>query len=167
VIELTVTVMLFLLGLRWGAIGVAGAWTGSFCIMMIPAFWYAGRPIGLSLASVLASIWRYIAAAIIAALVCAALVASMPWLPLVTESGVVGAIARIVANSVLFMLLYAAAVAALYGSLNPLREVARLLPDLVPGIQRFLRPSVEVPADNRNNATVKSIQPEVILDNKY
>jgi O-antigen/teichoic acid export membrane protein len=167
VIELTVTVMLFLLGLRWGPIGVAGAWTGSFCIMMIPAFWYAGRPIGLSLASVLASIWRYIAAAIIAALVCAALVASMPWLPFITAFGVVGAIARIVANSVLFVLLYAAAVAALYGSLDPLREVARLLPDLVPGIRPFLRPSVEVPADIRNNTTVKSIRPEVTLDNKY
>lgn len=168
-IEITVTVTLFLLALRWGPIGIAGAWTGSFCLMTIPAFRYAGQPIGLSLASVLGAIWRYIFAALIAALACALLVASTPWLPLVTASGLAGALARIVENSVLFVVLYIAAVVALYGSLDPLHEVARLLPDLVPGIRPFLRSSLEVPKDirNRNNTPVKSIRPEVTFDNKY
>jgi O-antigen/teichoic acid export membrane protein len=168
VIELTVTVMLFLLALRWGPVGIAGAWTGSFCIMALPAFWYAGKPIGLELASVIGSIWRYIVAALIAGLACAVLVAAMPWLPLVTSSALAGAVARIVTNSVLFMLLYLAAVVVLYGSLDPLREVGRLLPDLVPGIRSSSRfSSVEVPEHIRNNAPVNSIRHEVTFDNKY
>lgn len=165
VLELTFTVMLFLLALRWGPRGVAAAWTGSFCIMTIPAFWYAGRPIGLSLASVLRAIWRYIVAALVAALACAVLLTSMPWLPLITASGLPGAISRIIANSLLFALLYLAAVVVLYGGFDPLREVARLLPDLVPGMRLSRRPTVEVPAI-RNNAPVKSILPEVTFDNK-
>ena len=163
-IEITLTVTLFLLALRWGPIGIAGAWTGSFCIMTIPAFWYAGKPIGLSVATVLGSIWRYIVAALIAALVCTVLLASMPWLPLVTASGLAGALARIIANSVLFVLLYLAAVVALYGSLDPLHEVARLLPDLVPGVRSSLRSSLEVPEDIPDNTPVKSIRPEVTFD---
>jgi O-antigen/teichoic acid export membrane protein len=167
-IELTVTLMLFLLALRWGPAGIAGAWTGSFCIMAIPAFWYAGKPIGLQVTSVLGSIWRYIVASAIAGLACAALLASMPWLPLVTSSGPAGAIARIVTNSALFTLLYLATIVALYGGLDPLREVGRLLPDLVPGIRRFSRSSsVEVSEHVRNDAPVKSIQREVTFDSKY
>ena len=166
-VEITFTVTLFLLALRWGPIGIAGAWTGSFCIMLIPAFWYAGKPIGLSLASVFGSIWRYMVAALIAALACALLVASMPWLPLITASGLAGSLARIVANSVIFVLLYIAAIVALHRSLDPLREIARLLPDLVPGIRPFLRSSPEVPEDIRNNTPVKSIRREVTFDNKY
>ena len=161
VIELTVTVTLFLSALRWGPVGIAGAWTSSFCIMMIPAFWYAGKPIGLPLASVIGAIWRYIAAAVIAGLACAALMASMPWLPLVASSGAAGAVARIVTNSVLFTLLYLATVVVLYGGMDPLREVGRLLPDLVPGMRRWWPAPVEVTVDMRNSTPVKSLRPEV------
>jgi O-antigen/teichoic acid export membrane protein len=44
-VELAVTVLLFLVCLRWGPIGIAVAWTTSFWILTIPAIWYAGRPI--------------------------------------------------------------------------------------------------------------------------
>lgn len=166
VLELTVTVMLFLLALRWGPVGIAGAWTASFYIMIIPAFWYAGKPIGLQVPSVIGAIWRYIAAAIVAGLACAGLMASMPWLPLVTSSGLAGAVARIVTNSVLFTLLYLATVIVLYGGLDPLREVGRLLPDLVPGVRRFSRGCAEISEDIRNNTPVTSLRPEVTYGNK-
>ncbi len=46
IVEMTVTCLLFLGALPWGAPGVAVAWTLSFCVLTIPALSYAGRPIG-------------------------------------------------------------------------------------------------------------------------
>ena len=48
VVEFVVTAALFLLGLHWGPAGIAGAWTLSFWILTIPAFWYAGNPIAFA-----------------------------------------------------------------------------------------------------------------------
>jgi PST family polysaccharide transporter len=130
-IELSVTGSLFLLGLRWGPAGVAGAWTSSFCILMIPAFWYAGQPIDLPLVTVLGTFWRYLLASIIAGFACAAAVSSMPWLPLIGASGVPGALARIAENSVLFTALYLGTVIILHGGIDPLSEFLAVISDLL------------------------------------
>ena len=42
VVELAVTASPFLAALRWGTIGIAAAWSVSYWILLIPAFWYAG-----------------------------------------------------------------------------------------------------------------------------
>ena len=139
IIELSVTGMFFLLALRWGAVGIAGAWTTTFCVLTIPAFWYAGKPIELPVRSVLNAIWRYVVAALIAGLTCAAIVARMRWLPLVAPLGLAGTIARIVTNSVLFTLLYLGVVVILFGGLRPLRQIVRLMPDLFPGVSSCRR----------------------------
>ena len=65
-IEFLCTVGLFLIGLPWGPSGVAVAWTVSFFILMLPAFWYAGKPIGFGVAPVLGVIWRFFAASVVA-----------------------------------------------------------------------------------------------------
>ncbi len=134
-IELSVTVMLFLLSLHWGPIGVAAAWTASFWFLTIPAFCYATRSTQLSVPSMIASVWRYIAAAAMAGVACAGLVRAMPWLPLIAASGEAGAVARIVLNSATFMPLYLGAIVVLYGGTAPLRELARLVPHLLPRVE--------------------------------
>jgi O-antigen/teichoic acid export membrane protein len=60
VVEFIVTGLLFILGLRRGPAGVALAWTASFWILTIPAFWYAGRPIQLRVGSIVAAAWKYV-----------------------------------------------------------------------------------------------------------
>src|SRR5439155_1361230 len=47
IFEFTMITVLFLLGLRWGPLGVAAAWVAYFCVFTIPALRYAGRPAGL------------------------------------------------------------------------------------------------------------------------
>ena len=54
VIEFLCTAGLFVIALPWGPRGIALAWTVSFFVLMLPAFWYAGKPIGLGVAPVLA-----------------------------------------------------------------------------------------------------------------
>lgn len=139
VLELSVTGLLFLLALRWGPVGVAGAWTTAYCVLAIPAFWYAGKPIELSVSSVLNAIWRYVMAALIAGVTCAAIVARMRWLPLVAPFGLAGTITRIVTNSVLFTLLYLGIVVVLFGGLEPLRQLVRLVPDMLPRVSSWRR----------------------------
>jgi O-antigen/teichoic acid export membrane protein len=164
VFEITLTVALFVLALRWGPIGVAGAWTSSYCILMIPGFWIAGKPIGLSLRSVFGSIWRYIFAALIAGLACYALGERMSWLPFATAPGLAGALARMASNSVLFMFLYVAAIVVLYRGPHPLLEIVRLLPDFVPGIKRFLPASLRASEVVPKKTPAKPVRSEVTFD---
>ena len=134
VFELAFIVMLFLLGLRWGPAGVAGAWTTSYLLLIVPAFWYAGKPIGLSVGAVLNAIWRYVLAALIAGFTCAAVVAPMKWLPFAAPYGLAGVVTRIITISSLFALLYLGSIVVIFGSIEPLLQIVRLMPDLLPGI---------------------------------
>src|SRR5208283_3006730 len=65
--QLAATASLFLLALRWGPEGVAAAWSISFWTLLIPGFWYAGRPIGFGIPDLIAAFWKYTAAALVAA----------------------------------------------------------------------------------------------------
>lgn len=130
IVEFSVTVLLFFMGLRWGPIGVASAWTASFWILIIPAFWYAGRPIRFGITPVLGVIWKYFLASLVAGCASAAIIRAIP--SLVIAPGILGAIARIVTIAVLFSILYLGTVIFLHGGPDPLYRFARLLPDMLP-----------------------------------
>ena len=125
IVELVVTGILFLLALPWGPVGVALAWTTSFWILTIPAFQYAGRPIDLKIGPVLAAVWKYIVASVLAACSCVALMRAVP--VLVVGPGAEGAITRIVVISMLVGTLYVGGVILLHRSFAPFREVAQVL----------------------------------------
>ena len=129
-VEVSVTVVMFLIALPWGPVGMAVAWTASFWILTIPAFWYAGRPIGFDTWSVVAVTWRYAVASLLAG-------GAFFWLasrvhPLAGILGVTGAIARICANSLAFSVLYLGAVVALHGGWRPVRQLLRVIPEMIP-----------------------------------
>ena len=64
VIEFLCTVGLFVIA-SLGTRGIALAWTISYFILMLPAFWYAGKPIGFGVAPVLAVVWKFFVAAVV------------------------------------------------------------------------------------------------------
>ncbi|MGB6387211.1 MAG: lipopolysaccharide biosynthesis protein [Terriglobales bacterium] len=146
VVEFAVTASLFLLGLHWGPEGIAAAWTLSFWILTIPAFWYAGKPIGFGVAPVIAEVWKYILAALLAGGLSVFILGSVP--VFVGVPGPVGAFARMVADSVLFGFLYLTAVAALHGGVTQLLQFKGLLLEMLPW-RKFARsaPAVAVTAD--------------------
>ena len=84
-VELAVTGLLFLLGLRWGPAGVAAAWTASFWILTFPAFWYAGRPINFEVRPVVTIVLKYALASLLAGCVSAAILGEIS--PLAEASG--------------------------------------------------------------------------------
>ena len=128
-----VTVLLFCLGLRWGPVGIATAWSASFWILFIPAFWYAGRPIRFGVTPVLASVWRYVLASMVAGCATAAIIYEIR--VLTAAPGILGAIARILATSVLFLVLYLGAIIALHGGPAPLYRFGALIPEMLPWVK--------------------------------
>jgi O-antigen/teichoic acid export membrane protein len=130
VVEFFCTAGLFLIALPWGPRAIALAWTVSFFILMIPAYWYAGKPIEFGIAPVLAVIWRYFAAAVAAACSTAWLV--HVFLMFAAVPGALGAFVRCVSISLLFFALYIGAVIALHWGIGPIRQTARIISEMLP-----------------------------------
>jgi polysaccharide transporter, PST family len=153
IIEFAVTVLLFILALRWGPVGVAGAWTVSFWILTIPAFWYAGRPIQLQVSSVLAAVWRFFLASVVSGAACFGIVKSVAFLSFGAGTDLRSAVARLCVTSVLFFFLYLLAVIVLHGGAGPIRQFARLIAELLPQSRFRRRPiPMKVGADQSKNA---------------
>jgi polysaccharide transporter, PST family len=139
-VELALTVSLFLAALPWGPAGIAAAWSLSYGILLIPGFWYAGRPIGFGVSALIAATWRFAAAALVAGLATAAIIRGT----LISSSavGAGAALEAIIIISALFVTLYLGTVIVLHRGLAPLHQLAMLLRELAP-TQEATRPTAE------------------------
>lgn len=138
VVEFAVTASLFVVALPWGPMGIAAAWSVSYCILLIPAFWYAGRPIGFRASFLIAAIWRYGAASLLAGLVTVAVFRGTPiW---ASPLGPSAALKAAMIISLAFVASYLGAVVLLHWGFAPFRQLASLLRELT------LRRTVESPA---------------------
>ena len=130
-VELAATALLFVLALPWGPAGIAVAWSVSYWVLLIPAFWYAGRPIGFGALSLIAAVWRYAVAALLAGLATAAIARGTSISA--SPAGAVAALEASIVISTLFVALYLGVVIVLHWGLAPLRQLTSLLRELVPG----------------------------------
>lgn len=129
-IEFLSTASLFLILLHRGPEGIALAWTASYFLLMFPGFWYAGRPIGLGLGSIIGAIWRFFLAAVVAGVGTFLIVGGSK--AQAVGEGVSIAFARMILVSTVFCVLYLVAVIALHKGPGPIREAFGLLRDLMP-----------------------------------
>jgi len=130
IIEYALTALLFVLGLHWGPAGVAMAWTASFWLLTIPAFFYAGAPMELRIAPVIRAVWKYIMAALLATLCSTIALLQIPSLPSISTTSAV--MAQIALISILFGSLYLACVILLHRGMVPLHEHAHLFWEMIP-----------------------------------
>ncbi len=126
IIEFIFTGLLFVLLLPLGPIGLAIAWTASLWILIIPAFWYAGRPIGLDIAPLIGAVWKYVVACLLAGGTVLWTARALPssWMQHVME--------RIGIMSSMFAVLYIAAVVLLHRGWAPVKQVVALLQEFKP-----------------------------------
>jgi PST family polysaccharide transporter len=129
-VEASVTCLLFLIGLPWGPVGIAAAWTVSFWILTVPAISYAGRPIGLKVTPVLAVVWRYVVASLLAGCATAGIMRGLPTSG--QTPGAAAMFAHIAVISLLFGALYLGTVMLLHRGWAPIYQVARLLREMLP-----------------------------------
>ena len=130
IIEYAVTALLFILGLHWGPVGVAIAWTASFWLLTIPAFLYAGAPMELKLAPVIHAVWKYVLASLLAAFCSTAVLRQIPLPGIVSSTP--AALAQIALISIVFGSFYTAWIVLLHKGLLPLQQHARLLLEMIP-----------------------------------
>ena len=138
-IEFVSTASLFLMMLHWGPAGIAFAWTASYFLLMFPGFWYAGRPIGLRLESIIGVIWKFFLSALLAGGGTFLIVRSHSVVSV--EDGASTALIRMLAVSTVFCVLYVLLVIALHRGLRPFRETFGLLRDLMPDPKRGVSPA--------------------------
>ncbi len=161
-IEFVVTAFLFFVALPWGPEGVAVAWTASYVILIVPAFWYAGRPVQLGVGPVLGTIWRYAVAALAAGSASALIVRAFP--QLIGERGMLGAVNRIAVNSLLFVVLYCGAVVLLHGGWTPIREFIDLLREMLPSnFGKLPEPAVSAASISTVSSAAVEEQRELLL----
>jgi len=129
-IEFVSTASLFLLMLHWGPSGVAIAWTISYFLLMLPGFWYAGKPISLGLGTILSVIWRFFIASVAAGCVTALIVSRLPHSLMLDST--VAAFARMLTVSLVFAAIYLSCVILLHRGFKPLSETVDLLRDFLP-----------------------------------
>jgi PST family polysaccharide transporter len=139
-IESASTALLFVLALRWGPAGIAVAWSVSYWVLSIPGFWYAGRPIGFGVSSLIGVLWRYAASSLVAGSATAAIIRGTPFSG--TAPGAGAALWAIIVISALFVALYLSMVILLHWGFAPLRQLASLLRELAPS-RRAATPAVE------------------------
>lgn len=127
---LGITVSLFLAALHWGPMGVAAAWSISYWILLVPAFSYAGRPIGFGGSSLIAAVWRYIAAALTAGSLSAAIFRPTKFWQTASTAG--GAFEGMCVISAVFCVLYLLLVILFHWGLAPFEQFWSLLRELAP-----------------------------------
>jgi O-antigen/teichoic acid export membrane protein/glycosyltransferase involved in cell wall biosynthesis len=129
-IEVTVTILLFFMALPWGPAGIAVAWTASFWILTIPAFWYAGAPVQLGVKPLIAAVWKYLLAALLAGGGCFAVIRGLQAFGEYPDGA--QPLERIMAGGVVGGVLYLAAVILLHGGYAPVQQFVGLLREMMP-----------------------------------
>ena len=152
IIEFVVTGLLFLLALPWGPAGIAVAWTISFWILIIPAFWYAGGPIHLGVSAVIGAAWKYVLASLLAGCATARIIRAIASYIGILSS--VHALARMLMVSSIFVSLYLGGVVLLHGGWGPLYRLASLSRDMAPW-KRFARPFFPESANPSGNQVLE------------
>lgn len=161
IIEFVFTSLLFVLALPWGPVGVAVAWTASLWILTIPGLWYAGQPIRFPIMPVIAVVWRYVAAALLAGCASAVMISKFPSFAAASDS--VGVLIRMLVISAVFGALYLGAVILLHGGLAPLHQVAGLLRDVIPA--KFLKPSQPIASTPNDAALTEKVGAVAVMHN--
>jgi O-antigen/teichoic acid export membrane protein len=130
IVEFSVTASLLIGSLRWGPEGVAAAWSVSFWLLIIPAFWYAGRPIRLEISLLLSAVWKYAVASLLSASACVAL--TLRFLPSAPKPNAAMALKHMAATSGLFLTMYLGTVFLLHLGYSPLLQLMNLLREVAP-----------------------------------
>jgi len=115
---LMASALAYSIGLRYGPLGVAVAYSTLFYILLIPALLYAGRPLNIKAAYYLSILWKYWLASFAAGACFWFLAHGLG----MTSSlyGHFGILARILVGSVLYLVMYLAAIYVLFKGLGPL-----------------------------------------------
>jgi PST family polysaccharide transporter len=121
------------ISIPYGTVGVAFALSLSYCVILFPSLWYAGKPINIGIMDILLSVWKFIVSALIAGITCR--LALKYYYTLQNNEKIIYIIFKILIISVLYLLLYLLIIIILHGGIKPIKIFVNILGD----IKRSLR----------------------------
>lgn len=120
-----ITITAFIIAAPYGAVAMAIAYSATAYVLIVPALWYAGRPIGFSVKEVIDSLWAYFASALLVCISWFYLFAY--WLPLKDLLANNSLLNRVLMTSLIATFLYVTIVILLQRSLHSIREIASFI----------------------------------------
>lgn len=125
-----ITALLMVIGLAFGASGVASAYTLSFFLLLFPSIVYAGKPIQLGWFRVFNVIWRQSAAALFSGLLCWYCFYHISFFSSIYEN--FSSVIRILTAVILCSSIYVVMIILLYQSVEPIKQCIELIITMVP-----------------------------------
>lgn len=125
--ELLVTGTAIFLGLPFGAVGVAVAYTLTLYLLIGPAITYAGKSIDLKFCAILSAIWRHFTAAVCAGILCWCILNIFHFTDIL--------LVRLILSFLVYVSLYLISIVVLYQSIEPITHFISI------NAEMFLRPS--------------------------
>lgn len=119
----------FMIGVPYGAIGMAIAYSAVFFILILPGLWYAGRTIQLRIGAVVSAIWTYFVSGTFVTLTW--FYALENWLALSGYYGTLPRIFQISMSLSITVISYAALVVILQRSLQPVTNLLTFIRILI------------------------------------
>jgi PST family polysaccharide transporter len=129
ILVLGISVLSYSLGLLYGPIGVAIAYSVMFYVLLVPALWYAGKPAGIKTSFYLSILWKYWMAALASGI--------FYWLvfkyvgPAAEFYQNINPLGRIALSSILYPVFYLAVIAILFRGLGPIKTFFSLIREML------------------------------------
>jgi PST family polysaccharide transporter len=128
-IVLGTSILFYSLGLLFGPVGVAVAYSIMFYILLIPALSYAGRPAGIKASFYLEILWKYWTASLVSGLLYWA--ASTFVTPVAALYSQATPVARICLTSAIYPLFYLALIGILFRGFKPVKMLFSLTKEML------------------------------------
>lgn len=120
----------FIVGLQFGIAGVAIAYSLTFYVLVLPCLWYAGKPIELSVYSIISTIWRYFIAALIAGLLSFVILYKINYISIIFTN--INVFLRIISASLICTTIYIILIILFYRSLSPIKNFITIALQMLP-----------------------------------
>ena len=125
-----VTVVAFIIGLQYGAKGIAVGYIISLFILVGPVLSYAGKPIQLKISFILLEVWKNVLSSIISGLISWYILFSFSYTSnMYTNLNIVN---RLIVGSIICISIYIALLIILSGGIEPIKRFVSVFKEFVP-----------------------------------
>lgn len=128
-VVLGVSILSYSLGLLFGPLGVATAYSVMFYVLLIPALWYGGKPAGITAFYYIDILWRYFVAALVSGLLYALIFRLAG--PTASFYAGLSPLLRVGMGSVIYPIFYLAAIIVLHRGTKPINMFFSLVKDML------------------------------------
>lgn len=135
VFQLIASIVAVVIGLQFGAIGVALAYSISFCFLLVPAIWYAGRPIGLKFSFIISVTWKYYVSSILSGSFCWYLLFKINVISTIFID--LNIFIRILTAIFLCLFSYLGFIIILFQGVKPISSFLGLIKEIIPGMVKI------------------------------